>query len=84
MQSNETIRDGKWLEIKGNIQKAWGRITDSELEKTKGDLKTIGGLIKQKYGENYDNAEKKLADMFKDFNTSKDHMMTDIKDNLKK
>lgn len=42
---NENTIKGHWLEIKGDIQKAWGRLTDSELDQTKGDAKAISGLI---------------------------------------
>ena len=51
MNLNENTIKGKWLEIKGDIQKAWGKLTDDELEKTKGDMKAIGGLIQQKYDD---------------------------------
>ena len=51
MNVNEQIIKGKWLEIKGEVQKAWGKITDDELDKANGDLKSITGLVQQKYGE---------------------------------
>ncbi len=47
---NENIAQGKWKELKGRIQQAWGDLTDNELEQTKGDMTTIAGMIQQKYG----------------------------------
>ena len=47
---NENILKGKWHELKGDVQKLWGRLTDDELEKTKGDASSLRGLIQQKYG----------------------------------
>lgn len=67
MTINENTIKGKWLEIKGDIQKAWGNLTDDELEKTKGDMKSIQGLIQQKYGQAQGNYESKLSDIFKRF-----------------
>ncbi len=32
---NKDQVSGKWTEIKGDIQKAWGNLTDDELEKNK-------------------------------------------------
>lgn len=64
MTVNENIIKGKWLEIKGEIQKAWGKLTDDELEQTKGDMKAISGLIQQRYGEAQEFHTKKLAEIF--------------------
>jgi uncharacterized protein YjbJ (UPF0337 family) len=58
MTLNENIVKGKWLEIKGDIQKAWGDLTNDELEKTQGDMKAFSGLIKKKYGVAQDIAYK--------------------------
>jgi uncharacterized protein YjbJ (UPF0337 family) len=83
MTINENTIKGKWLEVKGDIQKAWGKITDDELEKTKGDMKSIGGLIQQKYGESKESTSDKLSEMFKRFEKQKDDAVDNIKNNLK-
>lgn len=57
---NENIAQGKWKQVKGKIQSTWGDLTDDELEKTKGDLKTVAGLIRQKYGEAEEAVREKL------------------------
>jgi uncharacterized protein YjbJ (UPF0337 family) len=67
---NENIVKGKWREIKGDIQSAWGRLTDDELDETKGDLTAIGGLIQQKYGQHEDYT-KKLSNIFNRSDSSK-------------
>lgn len=67
MTFNENTIKGKWLEIKGEVQSAWGKLTDDELEKTKGDMKAIGGLIQQRYGEKQIDTTKKLSDIVKRF-----------------
>ena len=84
MTLNENTIKGKWLEIKGDIQKSWGKLTDDELEKTKGDFKEIGGLIQQRYGEAQGKANEKLAVIFKRFESAKDSVVKDIKDKVKK
>lgn len=65
MELNESIAKGKWSEIKGEVQKAWGKLTDDELDKTKGDIKIIGGLIQQRYGKAQKNYSEKLSNIFK-------------------
>ncbi len=84
MNINENIIKGKWLEIKGDIQKTWGKLTDDELEKTKGDIKAIGGLIQQRYGEAQDNYKKKISDIISRFETKKDEVVTGTQNVIKK
>ena len=80
--NNDTIK-GKWLEIKGDIQKAWGNLTDDELEKTKGDLKSIQGLIQQKYGQAQESYTQKLSDIFGRYEDKKDKAVDSVKSKLK-
>lgn len=71
----QKIVKGKWDEIKGEVRKAWGRLTEDELEKTKGDLKAVKGLIEQKYGQKKEDLETRLDDIFNRF--SKNDAKTD-------
>lgn len=61
---NEQMAKGKWLELKGEIQKLWGNMTDDELDKTEGDMKKIAGILQQKYGKTQNDLDKKLDDIF--------------------
>lgn len=60
---NKEVVEGKWTQLKGEIQKTWGKITGDELEKTKGDLKSISGLVQERYGLAKDEADRKLSDI---------------------
>lgn len=57
---NENIAQGKWSQIKGEIRKAWGKLTEDELEQTKGDVSRISGLVQQKYGETQESVRERL------------------------
>lgn len=83
MALNENTIKGKWLEIKGEVQKAWGKLTDDDLEKTKGDIKSIGGLIQQKYGNAQQDSRERLDGIFKRFEDKKDTTVTTIKEKIK-
>lgn len=83
MEYNSNMIKGKWLELKGNIQKTWGKITDDELEKTKGDMKAVAGLIQQRYAEQKETFGKKLDDIYSSVITSKDEKIEETKDKLK-
>lgn len=64
---NEDQLKGKWTEIKGEIQKQWGNLTGDDLEKTKGDMKAVGGLLQQKYGMAKEDASSKLSSIYNRF-----------------
>ena len=61
---NENITAGNWKELKGRIQAAWGKLTQDEIETTKGDAMVIAGLVQQKYGLAQEDARKKINDLF--------------------
>lgn len=61
---NENYAQGKWKEIKGSIQKAWGDLTSDELESTKGDATKIAGMLQTKYGLAQEDARSKLHEIF--------------------
>jgi uncharacterized protein YjbJ (UPF0337 family) len=64
---NENIAKGKWNEFKGKIQKAWGNLTDDELESSKGDVTSLSGMIQKKYGIAQEEARTKLNEMAASF-----------------
>lgn len=85
MQSSmDSMIKGKWTEIKGDIQKAWGQLTNDELEQTKGDVNAIRGLIQQKYGRTQDDYSQKLDSIFGRFKDTKENAVQSVKDDLKK
>lgn len=75
---------GKWAEIKGEVQKAWGKLTNDELEKTKGDFKSIKGLVQQRYGDTQADYEAKLKGIYDRFIDAKDEKVENVKDNLRR
>ena len=83
MNINENIIKGKWREIKGEVQKSWGKLTDDELDKTKGDMKIISGLIQQRYGESQESNQRKLGEIFKRFEETKDAAIDGVKTAIK-
>ncbi|MGZ5279914.1 MAG: CsbD family protein [Pseudobdellovibrionaceae bacterium] len=80
---NENTIAGKWLEIKGEVQKAWGNLTSDELEQTKGDIKAIGGLIQQRYGAAQESYRQALTDIFERFSDKKEAAIDSAKETLK-
>lgn len=83
MELNQNVLKGKWTEIKGEVQKAWGKLTNDELEQTKGDLTAIKGLIQQKYGKTQDDYQAKLTDIVGRFSEKAEKATEAVKQNLK-
>ncbi len=81
MNTNEV--KGKWLEIKGEIQKKWGNLKNDELEKTKGDMKSVVGLIQQQYGEKKEDYEDSLSKIYDKFIDKKDEVVDKVKQSFK-
>lgn len=83
MEFNESTLKGKWTEMRGEIRKAWGKLTDSELDQTKGDLTAIAGLLQQRYGERKEHYSQKLAEMFAGWSEKRDEVAENVKQKLK-
>lgn len=83
MGSMENKVQGKWLEIKGEVLKSWGKLTSDDLDQTKGDMMAIGGLIQQKYGEAQESYDKKLSGIFSRYQDKKEDSLENVKDKLK-
>ncbi len=51
---------GKWKQLKGEVKKQWGNLTDDDLERTEGDRDKLLGVLQEKYGYSKDQAREKL------------------------
>jgi len=59
---NENMIKGNWEQIKGNVQKKWGELTDDELDQINGNRKILAGKIQEKYGRAQDEAEREIEE----------------------
>lgn len=57
---NEDTLKGKWEQVKGNVQKQWGKLTDDDLDVIKGSSKELAGKLQEKYGMSKEQAEKEV------------------------
>lgn len=62
---NTNIAKGKWKQVKGEIQKAWGRLTDDELDKTEGDMTKLAGLVQERYGDTQESVRDRINGFLK-------------------
>jgi len=59
---NKDILQGEWSELKGSVQKQWGKLTDNDLDQINGDRTKLSGRIQKIYGLATEEAEKQLKD----------------------
>lgn len=52
--------EGNWTELKGKIRKAWGKLTDDEIEETKGRWEELKGRLQKKYGYTVERAQDEI------------------------
>lgn len=60
---NKDIFQGKIKEISGELRKKWGGLTDDDIEKTKGNLEALAGLVQQKMGLSKEEAANQVKDL---------------------
>jgi len=69
---NWSIIQGKWTELRGELRKKWGRLTDSDYDEIAGDKDKLIGRLQQRYGYAKDEAERQ-ADSVLSSVTAKPH-----------
>lgn len=83
---NKDIFKGKWGQLKGNVKKKWGNLTDDDLRVIEGSRDRLIGKIKERYGKSQEEAEKEV-DAYEKELVSVDHPDPDNKissDNLRR
>lgn len=53
---------GRWHELKGNVKKQWGRLTDNEIDQMEGDAERMIGSLQKTYGYTRDEARRQVND----------------------
>lgn len=59
---NEDIIKGNWKQLKGNVQKKWGELTNDDLDRIEGSREALVGRIQERYGKTKDEAESEVRD----------------------
>jgi uncharacterized protein YjbJ (UPF0337 family) len=59
---NTDIFEGKWRQLKGEVRKRWGQLTDDEIEEMEGRQEKLIGKLQEKYGYTKVRAEQEVND----------------------
>lgn len=58
---NKDIIQGKWEQVKGDVNRQWGKLTDNALMEINGSRTKLLGKIQENYGIAHEEAEKQVA-----------------------
>jgi uncharacterized protein YjbJ (UPF0337 family) len=61
---NKDILQGKWRQMRGELKKWWGNLTDDDLDRIEGDRDKLIGLLQEKYGYSREKAEEEIGQRF--------------------
>lgn len=55
---NKEQMEGNWKQVKGRIKEKWGKLTDDDLTKARGQRDQLIGRIQERYGIAKEEAER--------------------------
>ena len=61
---NDDTLAGEWKQTRGTLKSWWGNLTDDDFEKIGGQKNKLIGVIQERYGYNYEQAENEVERRF--------------------
>ena len=65
---NEAQIKGKWKQIKGDIKRQWGKLTDDQIDQAEGRFDKLTGQIQEAYGKNLEDAREEVESFRREHN----------------
>ena len=66
MDAIQDILQDKWPELKGQVKRQWGRLTDDDLQRLNGKTEELACVLQQKYGYGKVQAEMEINNWVRD------------------
>lgn len=63
---NTDIFEGKWKQIKGDVQARWGKLTNDDLDVVEGNSTYLAGKLQERYGLTKEKAENEINRFYSD------------------
>ena len=57
---NSDVLKGKWLQMKGEILRQWGKLTNDDLDQIEGNAEKMVGKLQERYGYAREEAEREV------------------------
>ena len=62
---NRDFMKGQWKQIRGEVKRRWGMLTDDELDQVEGDFDKLSGRIQERYGYHREMAEREIDEFLR-------------------
>jgi uncharacterized protein YjbJ (UPF0337 family) len=59
---NRDILQGKWNQLRGEVIRQWGRLTNDDVDELEGNFEKLVGRIQERYGYQRERAEQEVDD----------------------
>ena len=59
---NPEILKGRWNQLRGEVRKRWGKLTDDDMAQIQGHVEKMIGKLQERYGYKREMAEKEIND----------------------
>ncbi|MFW6236197.1 MAG: CsbD family protein, partial [Desulfovibrionales bacterium] len=56
----EDVLKGKWKQMKGEVQRQWGKLSNDEVDTIEGDRTKLEGRLQEKYGYSKQEASREV------------------------
>lgn len=57
---NEDVFEGRWKQLKGDVKRTWGKLTDDDLDQAEGNRDKLVGSLQERYGWERSRAEREF------------------------
>jgi len=57
---NKDVMEGKWKQLRGEVKKWWGQLTDDDLDTVAGNREKLIGKLQERYGYAKERAEEEI------------------------
>jgi uncharacterized protein YjbJ (UPF0337 family) len=64
---NADVLKGKWKQMRGQVKKWWGDLTDDDLDRIEGERDKLIGRLQERYGYTRENAEAEVDRRFSEY-----------------
>lgn len=68
---NSDIFQGKWKQLRGQIQQTWGDLTNDDLDRIQGTRTEFEGLLQERYGYTRERAKQEVDNFLRTAETSR-------------
>jgi uncharacterized protein YjbJ (UPF0337 family) len=62
---NPDILKGRWHQVKGDVRRRWGKLTDDDMLEIEGHLEKMIGKLQERYGFKREEAEKQINEFLR-------------------